>query len=368
MAAFQKRGQIEVTFNWIYIVIAGAVILLFFFGLVVRQKQVSEERLSGEVVQVMNSILVGAGVSEKTKNFIDASGLADYTLYFSCENGVSEFGIKDRPARTQNNIDPIFAPREIQSSRIVTWSLPYNLPFKVIDFLFVIPSNIKYYVVGNDGEFVNEFLSSTEGIERQFLSNLQQLEPEKNRQVRIVDVDGSSIPAAGVPEALQSWDDQEASAVVFTAKNQVDFYQKKGAVWQKLNQNPLRIISLAGERDAAKYAAIFSADHNLYWCNMIKAFRRLELLTEVYGGEEIAFSEAGGKLGSLIEHYRNIPGSECIGYLEKYDANALEALTALRHNVAACQLQPESCLDLIDAAQKLKEANTHLRVSCTPLY
>src|SRR3990167_9224883 len=125
-----KRGQIELTFNWVYILIAGTVILLFFVGLVARQKVVSEERLSGEVVEVMGSILAGAGVSEKTKNFIDASGLADYTLYFQCLEGISEFGIKDKPARMQNSIDPIFAPGEIQSSRIVTWSLPYTLPFK----------------------------------------------------------------------------------------------------------------------------------------------------------------------------------------------------------------------------------------------
>src|SRR3989344_8568467 len=123
-----KRGQLELTFNWVYILIAGTVILLFFVALVARQKQVSEERLSGDVVEVMSSILAGAGVSEKTKNFIDASGLADYTLYFQCLDGVGEFGIKDRPARIQNSIDPIFAPREVQSSRIVTWSLPYTMP------------------------------------------------------------------------------------------------------------------------------------------------------------------------------------------------------------------------------------------------
>src|SRR3989338_1793666 len=115
---FGKKAQMEITFNWVYILIAGAVILLFFVGLVARQKVVSEERLSGEIVEVMSSILVGAGVSEKTKNFIDVSGLADYTLYFQCLDGISEFGIKDRPARTQNSIDPVFAPRESQSSRI----------------------------------------------------------------------------------------------------------------------------------------------------------------------------------------------------------------------------------------------------------
>ena len=42
---------------------------------------------------------------------------------------------------------------------------------------------------------------------------------------------------------------------------------------------------------------IFSADDQTYWCNMQKAFKRLEYLTEVYGGEEIAAKQNRGKAG-----------------------------------------------------------------------
>ena len=360
-----RKGQIELTFNWVYILIAGTVILLFFVALVARQKQVSEERLSGDVVEVMSSILAGAGVSEKTKNFIDASGLADYTLYFQCLDGVGEFGIKDRPARIQNSIDPIFAPREVQSSRIVTWSLPYTMPFKVMDFLFIIPATVKYYVVGNDADFVNEFLNSTEGIERVFVPGLEQIEPEENLQVRIIDTSGTVIPGSAVPAQLQSFEDAEVSAVVFTGTNQVDFYQKDGSTWRKLNQKAVRVISLPGERDAAKYAAIFTADDQSYWCNMNKALTRLELLTKVYGGADVAYGEGGGKLGELINYYKDDFSSDCRGHLEQYNENALDALAKLSHATTACRLQQDSCVDLIDAAEALKKINDKLRVSCS---
>lgn len=360
-----KKGQMELTFNWIYILVAGTIILLFFVGLVARQKQVSEERLSGDVVEVMTSILAGAGVSEKTKNFIDASGLADYTLYFSCLDRVGEFGIKDKPARTQNSIDPLFAPREVQSSRIVTWSLPYALPFKVMDFLFIIPGNVKYYIMGNDAAFIHEFINSTEGIERVYVSGLAQIDPEQNLQVRIIDTSGTIIPGSNVPAQLQSFEDAEVSAVVFTGANQADFYQKKGSAWQKLNQKQVRIISLPGEKNAAKYAALFAADDQIYSCNLNKALLRLDLLTKVYGGEEIAYAEAGGKIKRLLDHYGGEVSSECRGHLKDHDQNMLDALARLSQATTACRLQEQSCVDLIEAAGKVKELNDKLRIACS---
>ena len=219
--------------------------------------------------------------------------------------------------------------------------------------------------MGNDADFVNEFLNSTEGIERVFVSGLQQIEPEENLQVRIIDTSGTVIPGSNVPAQLQSFEDEEVSAVVFTGANQVDFYQKHGSSWRKSNLNPLRVISLSGERDAAKYAAIFAAGDQMYWCNMNKALTRMGLLMEVYGGEEIAYGEAGGKIGELITYYNNDISSDCRGHLEQYDENALDALTKLSHATTACRLNQGSCVDLIDAADMLRKINDKLRISCS---
>jgi len=368
-----QRGQIQLTFSWIYIAIAGAVILLFFFSIVVKQKQVSEERLSVEVVRIMESILTGAGVSESTKNFIDASGLADYTLYFDCIDSVSEFGIQGRPARAQNAIDPLFAPKTMQGRQIIAWSLPYKLPFKVIDFLLITSSSNKYYLTGGDGVFVNEFLNATEGFNREYVTDLSEIDADSEFDVRIVDADGTHIPGKKVPGSLQDFDDLKVSAVVFTGSNQntIDFYQKEGLEWKKLNKNPVRIISLGGERDAAKYAAIFAGDDKTYQCNMQKAFRRLEILSEVYGGSGIAELQVGGKLGELQEYYLSQGLSahpDCLGNIQNYPDHLTESLAALKSRAAACQLEEEICLDLISTAGKIQDLNNNLRLNCIRLY
>ncbi len=375
-----KKGQIEVTFNWIYVLIAGAVILLFFVGIIVKQKAASEEQLGSEVVRIMESIFTGAGVSEKTKNTIDTSGLADYTLLFSCDDYVGEYGIKGG-SMTQNAIDPIFSPAEIRSSSLSLWSLPYKLPFKVIDFLFVTSPNTKYFLLG-DTPFVEEFLNETSAHEQtRFVINAlrvaspDQIDPGDNFQIRIVDFTGTMITAdAPLPLILQSWDDTKVTAISFTASNQVDYYQKQGTSWRRLNVRPVQIVSPGGERDAAKYAAIFSGNDQIYECNMKKAFRRLQRVNEVYGGLDLT-TDVGGKAAEMQTYYEvtrpelQPSHPNCLGYLKTYpEGNIITALRTHQIKTRVCLLESSSCSDLISSASELRRINELLRVDCLTLY
>ena len=110
-----KRGQVQITFNWIYILIAGGLILLFFAGIIVRQQSLAEERLAGNVVNTLETIFTAAGVSEKTKNFLDTSGIADLTLEFTCEEGVGRYGLLEQGISVQDSVLPLFAPAQLQS-------------------------------------------------------------------------------------------------------------------------------------------------------------------------------------------------------------------------------------------------------------
>jgi hypothetical protein len=365
----EKRGQIQVTFSWVYILIAGAVILLFFIGIVVKQKAVSEENLATDVVRVMESIFTGAGVSEKTKNFVDISGLADYTLFFDCSEGVTEFGIKDRGKAIQNEMDPIFAPLELQDTVMNLWSLPYNMPFKTIDFTFVSSRKSKIFFVGND-PFIDEFINATEGFDNvEKIIDPAEIVPGLNYQFRIIDFTGGTALAGGVPESLKGYDDNKITALVFTAAEQVDYYQKQGDIWKKLNQKPVKIISLPGERNAAKYAAIFAGDDDTYICSMGKAFFRLKYVLDVYDG----------KLNDIKNYYLADPElavGDCYNYIsdQGYDPNAEQSLRTLKNRLSACLVDfpntYDSCIDLVSAANDLKISNQNLgeKGDCITLY
>ena len=374
-----KSAQIAVTFNWVYILIAGAVILLFFVGIVVKQKAISEERLAIDVVDIMDSIFTGASVSEKTKQSIDTSGLVDYTLFFDCDEGVSEFGIKDQSAQEENSFQPLFAPQELKTSRLLLWSLPYYFPYKIIDLLFVTSINTKYFLVGSDSSFVAEFLNATEGFNREYVQTpvYQDLDPEGNYQVRIIDVSGN-FHTQPIPEKLKILDDNKLTMVeLLDDGKKVNYYQKENDLWKWINKKdgPIQIVSLGGEKDAAKYAAIFAHDGDVYKCNMGKVFQRLQYVNEIYAGQQIPRGFPGGKLKEMIEYYEARPESEavgesCLDSLQELDPNLLQSLMLFQNQVIACQYDYKQCTSLVAEAVNIQQVNQNLgrRGNCLTLY
>lgn len=379
-----KRAQLEVTFNWVYVLIAGAVILLFFGGIVVKQKAASEDNLSRMAMNIMDKIFAGARAAEKTKDFVDISGLADYTFYFDCDNEVSTYGLKGYSNPKEDTVHALFAPLELQGARMVLWSLPYKLPYKVMDFLFITTDKTKYFFVGED-EFVDEFLNATQdntdkrkSISAEAVINLEDITPGKNFQIRIVDLNGEIQSKAILPlpllEKLKEYGDNKVTAVSFTGTNQANFFQKEGDHWKQLNPNPIQIISLGGERDAAKYAAVFAGNDKVYECNMKKAFNRLELVNEVYGGPEITSLKPGGKLGEIAAYYQAHPELQLTGQCQTYLSEAEEnvVVNAQMHQLKTkiCKMDYSKCVELIESAAKLKQANINLaeKGDCIPLY
>ncbi len=332
-----SKGQVEVTFNWIYILVAGTVILLFFAGIIIKQKVSSEEKLASNVIRTLESIYTGASVSEKTKNVVPTSGLIDYTFDYSCTDGTSFIGIQGQSARYEESVQPIFSPTTIRTARLILWSLPYNYPFKTSDLLFVTSDNTLYLIVG-ESEFKDEFIKAAApetntpariNVLDVSSEEFQAVNPGKQYQVRVIDVSGNIISNNDpVPEKLRPFDDHLVTALRFSPDGkQVEFFTKKGDAWKSENQgNPIPILSLGGEKDAAKYAAIFAGSSEIYTCNMAKALKRLQHVHTVYS---LRYEE----LKTIVN---TNPASECPNLYEGFDTNLQNLLQKHKLAILTC--------------------------------
>ena len=125
---------------------------------------------------------------------------------------------------------------------------------------------------------------------------------------------------------------------------------------------------MGGERDATKYAAIFSGDDKIYWCNMQKVFKRLSYVNEVYLD----------KADKLVQHYREHLeysfSSNCLSYIEETGINPNVMIWLRQHKdkAAICRLRgtPADCVSMVMSADKIREANNNLARAgdCIKLY
>jgi len=358
-----KKGQIQLGFNWIYILIAGAIILLFFVSIVAKQKSSAEVQLSNDLVRILQSILTGAQVSEKTINTIDTSGLADYNLYFSCEDGFGEYGVEGGGGRVEAPIEAIFSPAKIKSTQLITWSLPYNLPYKVNDLLILSSINNKYFIYGTD-KFSLDFINATEKFNIVKINNFAEAEASGTISVRIVDFKGEITSGTEVPSGLLELDDQKITAVSFHkgADNQerATYFQKDGSRWKAVGT--AEIVSLSTS-DNAKIAAVFAENAENYQCNMDKVFRRLRLISEIYEQKLREVGNFAAVNPQCLTEYRIVESSFLSYYREVLSCN-----TYLVLNDKTININP--CLNLDSSANKLFRANKNLREAgnCIGLY
>ena len=155
-----KKGQIEVSFNWIFILIAGAVILLFFVSLVNTQREKSDRSIALTIKTELKSILTGAALSESRELDIDLPKihLKFICEYYECDNFdtsdnpscYSQYEIGQTGINQQTPSQILFAPSEISGKKILTWAIPWNVPFYVTNLLYITGTNVKYLFV-NDG-------------------------------------------------------------------------------------------------------------------------------------------------------------------------------------------------------------------------
>lgn len=377
-----SKAQIQVTFNWFYILIAGAVILLFFVGIVFKQKAISEERLNVEIVRIMESIFKGAGVSESTKNFIDTSGLADATFTFTCIDAVSTYGIKDTSATIEDSSTPLFSPSQLQTPQMILWSLPLELPYKGANLLFITAPKVRYIITGSDPTFLADFMNATAPtsqklrIDREVLQDLSEVNVTRAQKLRIVDLDGSQVQQGmPVPQAALSLEDNQVTAISFTAQGAI-FYQKQENSWQRMHREAsIPVISVGGDRDASKIAAIITDSPENYQCNMQKAFKRLKFVTQIYAGDSLDQGTPGGKAQSIIEFYQTNPDlrltrSDCYSLIfENPQSSLLTKLAVHQNRVNLCLQDQGQCSNLMQSAQELSFINDQLeQFNCLTLY
>ena len=136
----RKRGAIEIQFNWIFVFMVGAMILLFFFGFVSSQRERSDQILAYKVVRDTSTIITPLGVSSGKSDLITIIK----PIEFSCDPSTctshgctSSFSVQESGVKWETPVQVIFSPDLIKGRKMVTWSVDWGMPYRVTNFIYL---------------------------------------------------------------------------------------------------------------------------------------------------------------------------------------------------------------------------------------
>ena len=275
-----KRGQVETPINWIFVLMAGSVILLFFAIVIYRIQGTVEKQASATLITSLNSIFSGMGLSSDTSAVIP--NLPNSELFFNCQgysSGDLTGGFEERLT---------FAPSTLNIQPLIVWSMPWNMPFFISNFLFITTSNIKYVFVHDEAGASNSLKLKIEAllsehITKQFVKSSSSLQEEGTiTKFIFLNMD---------PESLHpSFINLRVNALKINANGVVSFYEKLPGVNKfELKLNPSSVFF----DDATLIASIMVDNAEYYECMLSKAIKRYEQLAYI-------ISERVSSLKSLV--------------------------------------------------------------------
>tara|TARA_Y100000310_G_scaffold2558_1_gene3289 strand:+ start:7460 stop:8467 length:1008 start_codon:yes stop_codon:yes gene_type:complete len=331
-----KKGVVETQFNWIFILIIGAVVLILFTGVIVRQKNVSDTSTELNLLESLDSIFSGLETSSGTVSLV---AIPNSKIEFGC-NAYSVGEV------SRQSITSIFAPSFLEGSDLVAMTLAWKLPYKAANLVYLANQQTRYIFVG-DSDFAKEiFEMIPDEIKNDGYTNVDVIQNENDRIVRLIFFDEEPT----LPNSLRNVDSITSLRVDGNEDTgTLQFFELvDGVLESKGFSNYIKEAGLIG--------AIFSDEVENYECSMKNVFKKLNIVSKVHKE----------RINRVFDYYSNeAAGSSCMLF---YEAEILQ-ISGNLDVLSSSVFSPEDIPAVINAAAELENKNFEVgRLSCTTIY
>ena len=281
----KKRGTLEISFGWLFAIIAGAIIIFFAIYFSSKLINTEKDKISAETGQEIGILLNPLETGFESAQTTSIAIPAETRIHNTCDE-LGNFGRqiiqldqKNFGKWTKTDVDVffnnkyIFSEEEIEGKKFYIFSKPFDFPFKVSDLFYMTSSNERYC-----------FMNAPDEVEEE-----------------ITYLNQSNL----VTENCSS----EDITVCFESSScDVNIDYNLGAVEKNGD-----IMYFAGTEEnprALMYAAIFS-NKDVYECQVKRLMMRLEKISTLYIDKEIINMNKGcnGNLGNDLTGLREMADS-----------------------------------------------------------
>jgi hypothetical protein len=307
-----RKGALEISFGWLFAIIAGAVILFLAIFLSSKIIGSSDEVVSAEVGKEITILLNPLETSFETAQTTSITIPLETRINNICENS-TPFGRQslqldqkrfNKWTETDIKISSynkyIFSKNETEGKTFYLFSKPFDFPFKIANLIYLTSSNDIYC-----------FADAPLDI-KQDLSNLNQ------KNIKIENCSSGDI--------MICFGSQKCDVNVNRAYGYV------------LKENSELYFTDIGDSNALLYAAIFS-DKEVYECQVQRLMLRLKELALIYYDKELITrnkncdENLGATLMELSTVASGMKNSKELGLIKIYAEDVLE-----KNNARKCLL------------------------------
>jgi len=245
-----NKAQMQI--HWIFVIAAGSIILLFFFGFGLKYKDLETTKLNVAIAKHIESSVLGLKTGEQFKTV----KLNEKTkIDFSC----NEFKINnDFKYDWSENI--VFSPDVINSDKFVVWTKKVQFPYGVDNVVIISDLSQKIYL-----------------IDSEFSRAIKSLIPNDFTNVQLIQFDDL--------QDLNFKGSDNIKIVSFSESNSLNNYENKAEILYIDPGDNGRVLFTNGDYNfldrSMIFAAIFSSN-NSYSCSYNKLIKKIVLITDVY--------------------------------------------------------------------------------------
>jgi len=281
-----KRGALEISFGWLFALIAGAIIIFlaiyFSTKLISTEKEAISAETGKEIGILLNPLETGFESSQTTSISIPA----ETRIHNTCDDYSGNFGRqviqldqKNLGKWTKTDVNVffsnkyIFSEEEIEGKKFYLFSKPFNFPFKIADLFYMTSSNDRYCFMNAPDEISTE----------------------------IFDLNQSNL----VTEDCSSSD----ITVCFDSDNcDVNINYNSGVV--EKDGESMYFAGIGEDSRTLMYAAIFS-NKDVYECQLKRLMMRLKEISLLYVNKELITENkgCGGNLGTDLTELSDMTSS-----------------------------------------------------------
>ena len=351
-----KKGVVASQLSFIFIIIAGALILTLLIRFAFTYKTISETRINIMVSSKIKAAIQSFGTSEESKTRIQT---ANAVIHNSCD-GIKILGSSSLKMN-------IFSTPELKPElgELFLFTKKLNIPFYLTNIIVLIEPETRIFVVGDTNSGVGSDLIDAFplelGVEEKELSEFNNIMGEANKvenKVLIIVVDDGSEEFRNVKNEIKEIDVRNKDIHLYIVKEikpgfgQVIFY--------KVNKN--KFLQDKKPRfyfDNLIVGAVTSTNE-IYSCNLDRTLEQLLMSVDVYVKRYELLSQSG-----FLNNNCKQATNKLINELNKIRAN----VEGLIEKVSKNEATKNDFEKVYDSLMKLEDYNNELiYMSCPEIY